>query len=583
MSQRPEAVFNAADLDQLRAAGIEPSEALRQIEVLRRPPRFTRVERPCSPGDGIRPIPSEELEDLEAAFDAAAREGRCSRFVPASGAATRMFRSLLHYVNAGPASRKRIALEAREERAEALEAGRFLECLERFAFHGELEVHLRRRGLDPAGLAARDDAGPILDALLGDDGLGYATCPKALIEFHAYPEGARTAFEEHLVEAALLVRDAERRCRVHFTAGEQERGRFAEALERDRPRYEALLGARLEVSLSCQRPSTDTLAVDDEGLPFRREDGALLLRPSGHGALLDNLNELGGDLVLVKNIDNVAPDRLKEPTFRWSRIIGGLALRLRDRTTELLEQLRGPESGRAAAVSEALAFAREVFHMEPGDVAGGLSPRAVSQAASTARAYEVRQDPTTGRGGVAQAHEVSGESKPSMHCAGSSASAGERLAPRSAALEEVIALLDRPIRICGMVVNMGEPGGGPFWVRDTGGGISLQIVETAQIDPASPEQQAILARATHTNPVFMACSVRDGEGRPYDLRRWVDPDAVIVTRKSHAGRGLKALERPGLWNGAMAGWNTVFVEVPLEVFNPVKTVNDLLRENHQPA
>jgi len=448
-----------------------------------------------------------------------------------------MFRSLLHYLAKGPVSRKRIASEAGEGMPEALEARRFLDNLDRFAFYHDLAELLRMRGTDPSQLLGQDDAAPFVESLLSAQGLGCAGRPKALLEFHDYPEGARTAFEEHLIEGARLVGDGGGRCRIHFTIAEAERARFQRALEAVRARCEALLVARLDVTFSTQKPSTDTLAVGDDGGPFRTEDGALLLRPSGHGALIENLYELSGDIVLIKNIDNVGPDRLKEPTIVWSRLLGGLAARLRERTTELLERLRGAEPGRPAALAEALAFVKEAFHREPdlGSVAGG--PADVSS--------------------------------------------GEARAP--SIVEEAIRLLDRPIRICGMVVNTGEPGGGPFWVREPGGGRSLQVVETAQIDPDSREQQALLAAATHTNPVFIAGSVRDGGGRPYDLRRWVDPAAVIITRKSHGGRGLKALERPGLWNGAMAGWNTVFVEVPLEVFNPVKTIIDLLRETHQPA
>ncbi len=516
MSPSPESLLTAADLKQLRAAGIDQGEASRQIALLRSAQPFTRIERACSVGDGIRRLNGHEHADLEDAFRGAAREGRCSRFVPASGAATRMFRSLLAYLAKGAASRKAIAMEAGEGLAEALEARRFLDNIDRFAFHRDLVDLLSVEGADPARLLAMDDAAPLLDALLSAHGLGSAGSPKALLEFHDYPEGARTAFEEHLIEGSRLVRDGEGRSRIHFTVAESERERFDRALQVARARCEALAGGSLDVEFSTQKASTDTLAVDDEGQPFRAENGSLLLRPSGHGALIENLHEVGGDLVLIKNIDNVVPDRLKEPTYLWSRLLGGLAVRLRERTTYLIEKLRDVESDRTAAVAEALAFTKAAFHREPTSV------------------------------------------------------------------EAAIQLLDRPIRVCGMVINTGEPGGGPFWVRESGGGMSLQIVETAQIDPGSPEQKALLSAATHTNPVFIACSVRNGHGRPYDLRRWVDPSAVIITRKSHGGRGLKALERPGLWNGAMAGWNTVFVEVPLEVFNPVKTVIDLLRETHQP-
>lgn len=520
--QIPDDPFTAGDLEQLRSAGISPEEAHRQVEFLRRPTPYAHLERLCSSGDGIAVLSDPaERESLTGLFREAASRGRCTRFVPASGAATRMFRALLHYLPAGDLTRERINADARSGKKEATEVATFLDGLERFAFAGDLRGVLADRGEDLDQLLRAGRLHPILDGLLSQDGLGYAGRPKALLKFHADGHGGRTPLEEHLAEAAALVRDGSGRCPVHFTVSPAEERLFRDLLATAGTRLEGEMGVSFQVGFSHQKPSTDTLAVDPEGNPFRKEDGSLLLRPSGHGALLENLDDLRGDIVLIKNIDNVAPDRLKAPTLVWSRILGGLALRLRERTSRLLERLRAKAGEEAVAEAMDLAATAFSWSLPPGR-------------------------------------------------------------PRPGA-EEAAEILDRPIRVCGMVVNTGEPGGGPFWVRDAHGIVRPQIVEKTQVDRRDPRQSDILDSSTHSNPVFIACSVRSGTGEPYELPRFLDPGAVIVTEKSHEGRPLKALERPGLWNGAMAGWNTVFVEVPLEVFNPVKTVNDLLRPAHQPG
>ena len=315
-------------------------------------------------------------------------------------------------------------------------------------------------------------------------------------------------------EAVALTRDAAGHCRAHFTVSPEHRSRFEEHLAALARELNARHGAIPDVEFSEQHPSTDTLAADPAGGAFRDAGGQLVFRPAGHGALLQNLEETRGDLVFVKNIDNVAVNRLRPETTRWSRALVGLAAELRSRAETLRDRLAEPAD--IGAEADALAFVREAL--------------------------------------------------------------GEADAPATRA--ELCARLDRPLRVCGMVPNTGEPGGGPFWVRGRDGRVSRQVVEAAQVDSRSAGQAGIVARATHFNPVFFACSLRGG-GRAYPLANYVDADAAIVTRKGAAGRPLLALESPGLWNGAMAEWNTVFVEVPLAIFNPVKTVLDLLRPEHQ--
>lgn len=513
--------FTAADLAQLAAAGIAPGEAARQLALLRRGQAWITIDRPATRDDGIETLDAASVTRALAAHAAASAAGRVRAFVPASGAASRMFKELLAVRVAGrPDSPVDLAfaLAAGDADAKALKA--FLDGLGHFAFHGALAKVVGREGLDLPTLAAHGPYRPILDALLGPNGLDAAERPKGVLAFHREGDDVRTAFEEHLVECASVVRDENGGCRLHLTVSPAHRELFDAVLHRARPELEARLGVRYHAGFSVQDPSTDTLAVDGQGRPWRGENGALLLRPAGHGALIHNFDALEADLVFVKNIDNVAHDAWKEPGVRWAQVLLGILAETQERAHALLLRL---ESG-ADAADEALAFARETLWRAPLDV------------------------------------------------------------PRDAESRRALAIdwLRRPLRVCGMVPNTGEPGGGPFWVRGRDGGSTLQIVESAQVDPADPMARAAFANGTHFNPVFLACAVRDPHGRPYPLESFVDPGAIILTRKSAGGRELVALERPGLWNGAMARWNTRFVEVPLEVFNPVKTVLDLLRPAHQP-
>ena len=416
----------------------------------------------------------------------AAAAGRVTWTVPASGAATRMFRDLLAWRDGDD-----------EQPSAAVR---------------ELAENLAKLPL-AAGLSA--DAGDLralVDALVSDRGRGFASQAKGLLPFHSHPDGARTAFAEHLDEAARLIADEDGRVRVHVTVSPAHRKRFELHLEETRPAAEKAHGVRIEVSFSEQDPATDTLALDPEtGAPFRTGDGELVLRPAGHGALIGNLNALDADLVFLKNIDNVIPD--KRPVAAWTPAVIGAVVELEARVHACLRAL---DAGGQEAVADARALLEELGYPAAGD------------------------------------------------------------------RDALRAQLDRPLRACGMVPDTGETGGGPFWVRGRDGAVTRQVVETAQVDLDAPAQVALVRASTHFNPVFLALALRDYRGRKHDLTRFVDQDAVIVATKSHAGRTLKALERPGLWNGAMAEWLTVFVEVPAAVFVPVKTVSDLLRPEHQP-
>ncbi|HKH46010.1 MAG TPA: DUF4301 family protein [Thermoanaerobaculia bacterium] len=500
-----EDLFTAADLRQMAELGIEPGEALRQIELFRNPPPFTRVLRPCTPGDGIRMIFESDHDRLLGYHEEAALEGRIGKLVPASGAASRMFKALLEDLNSGSGE-------------PSAEVRTFLDNLPRFAFAEDLAALTREH---------KSDRRAVLAALLTGQGLGYAELPKALLKFHRYPDGARTSLEEHLVEAAAYTQDALGVCRLHFTVTPGHEPELRRLLETVRASYEERLGVRFDVSFSYQERSTDTLAVDLDNRPFRLEDGTLLFRPGGHGALIHNLQALatqGWDIVLLKNIDNVVPDDRKATGLLWKKLLAGALLALQKKIFGYLKQLEDGPSVTPELLEEVEKFMTDAL-VRP-------VPAEMSLRAEELRLYFLR-------------------------------------------------ILDRPLRVCGVVRNQGEPGGGPFWVEAPGGEVSLQIVETSQIDPKDPDQQRILRTSTHFNPVDLACALRDRHGRPYNLEKYIDPTTVFISRKSHEGRPLKALERPGLWNGAMAEWNTVFVEVPDATFAPVKTVLDLLRPEHQ--
>lgn len=518
--------FSRKDRDQMKALGIMEQVVNSQLEAFGGPPPFLHLRRPCTIGDGIHTIPEKDLPALIENHKAAAEQGRFLKFVPASGAATRMFESPLWLHTHEP----RMGRNEIERRAEAGE-GRFVELLtflnniDRFAFFDALRDVMAEVGPDIRELLKGERFDEILEYLLTPRGLNCANLPKGLLKFHQYPDESRTAFEEHLVEAAEYVRDGNGICRLHFTVSPEHRDGFERLWGKVGPLYEAKYDGRFQVGFSTQSESTNTIAVDVENRPFRLPDGSIHFRPAGHGALIENLNNLQGDIIFIKNIDNVVPDRLKLTTFTWKKVLAGYLLKAQQRIFSFMERLvEGIDE--EPSLRDALDFVKaDLFHPIPEGLA-------------LASVREKR--------------------------------------------EFLLSALNRPLRVCGQVTTRGEPGGGPFWVEGKDGTLSMQIVERAQVDPDSFEQQDIWRSATHFNPVDVVCGVRDYRGNPFDLRKYVDPGAIIITKKSQEGRELKALELPGLWNGAMAHWITILVEVPLITFNPVKTINDLLRDEHQP-
>ncbi len=510
-------MLNEKDIQQIAEKGISRELFLEQINRFKDGFPQLQLDKPATVNDGIMVPGDAETDQKVSLFDRNSGDYMIQKFVPASGAATRMFKDVFAW---------RDLLMAGVGSAELLldnkEAARFFENIRDHAFWDDLKVIMDKDDLDADHFLESENYLPILDYLLFDAGLEYASLPKALIAFHRYNGQIRTAMEEQLVEGAFYSADQKGVVRIHFTLSPEHTGKFEQLLKRVREKYENRYSVKYEVHWSVQKASTDTIAVGTDNLPFRERDGSLFFRPGGHGALIRNLQDLKADIVFIKNIDNVVPDHLKMETIRWKKGLGGILIELMKETHRWLNLMdEGPLS--TEDYESASKFASDRLNMD---------------------ASRFPEEPSEGQSALYNA-------------------------------------FDRPIRVCGMVKNEGEPGGGPFWVKDANGGKSLQIVEMSQINLDDPKQKELLAQATHFNPVDLVCCIKNHKGEVYDLQRFVDPETGFISHKSKDGKDLKALELPGLWNGAMAKWNTVFVEVPLITFNPVKTINDLLRPEHQ--
>lgn len=516
-------IFTEADRKQLAQLGIPLWEVERQLALFEKKNITCELHRPCTLGDGIIGVDPNMERVCEDAYKKGLKKGRFIKFVPASGAATRMFQDLFAVLGRNPVPNlSEIDSEAQSGDESARRVRTFFAQAHRLPFYEMWCRAMADAGSDLNEQLREGKIEKALRVLLTPEGLDLGGLPKALIPFHSYPDGPRTALEEHLAEAAGYVRMPNGLCPVHFTVSPEHEERFLKHIVAVRSRHETLWACSFQITLSQQSPATNTIAVDEDNRPFRDGSGRLVFRPAGHGALLPNLNRLKGDLIFIKNIDNVVPDALKRETVRWKKILGGFTILIQERIHRHIKALRQRLS--SETVEQARRFIQTTFW------------------------------------------------------GGTCAIGGALVAQRDLLLH----VLNRPIRVCGMVRNVGEPGGGPFWAWDREGRLTCQIVEKAQVDMNDPRQRAVWERATHFNPVDLVCAVRDAEGNPFDLMRYRDPDAVIITKKSLNGRPLKALELPGLWNGSMAMWNTIFVEVPPSTFNPVKTVLDLLRPEHRP-
>lgn len=477
-------MFTNNDIKQIEARGLSVADVERQIENFRNGFPSLPVVRAAAGGDGVKQLSDEEVKAAESHYDNLAKSLRTIKFVPASGAATRMFKELFEYVND-------------DKRTAGID--KLIVNLEKFAFFPELAKYLKPQ---------IEDKDVVRNIII--DGLRYGVKPKGLVTFHAYKDGARKPVEEHLVEAAMYASNGES-ANIHFTVSPEHQAGFEALLQERQHHYEDKFGIRYNVTFSIQSPATDTIAVNPDNTPFRNDDGTLLFRPAGHGALITNLDKLDADIIFVKNIDNVTTDERKADTITFKKVLAGELLRLQSRAFNFLRALERGED----VAAEAAAFLRNELCCK---------------------------------------------------------------LPEGSSRELIVATLDRPIRVCGMVKNEGEPGGGPFWVRDDEGREQLQIAESSQI---AKEDMHLMKEATHFNPVDLVCGVKRYDGTKYDLTKYTDPKTGFISSKSAGGRELRAQELPGLWNGAMANWNTLFIEVPITTFSPVKVVQDLLRPEHQ--
>ncbi|TDI67889.1 MAG: DUF4301 family protein [Bacteroidetes bacterium] len=496
-----------SDLIQLQEKGITEDQVREQISYFQQGFPYLELKRAACVDDGIIRLSEEEVGVYIDFYETNLDEKVVVKFVPASGAASRMFKEFFalmqDHTSAGSYP---LAVEA-------------LNRIEDFAFFEQLQSVMAKDDLDLNQVINDQGYQVVLQYILTDKGLNYGFLPKGLLTFHKYQFGERVPVEEHLVEAAQYGRSGDAVARLHFTVSLQHRPNFNALESQQKPVYEKIFDLFFEISYSEQKPSTDTIAVDLENQPFRDSDGSLLFRPGGHGALLENLNEIEGDIIFIKNVDNVVPDHLKDQTHRYKKALAGLLLQVRKEIFRLLKKL---DADGDTTIEEASKYLGKQLYVQ------ALPDKEIT------RSY--------------------------LH-----------------------SKLNRPLRVCGMVKNQGEPGGGPFWAKSSDGTISLQIVETSQVDPNDDDQQGIVQSATHFNPVDLVCSTRDYLGNKFSLLDFRDPNTGFISQKSKDGRDLKALELPGLWNGSMANWNTIFVEVPAITFNPVKTVNDLLRKEHQPV
>jgi hypothetical protein len=497
-------LFSAEDVRQIQSSGLGIDDVERQLALFRRGSNYLRLNRPCTVKDGLLSITPAQRKKLIGLYERESGKYKSIKFVPASGAASRMFADWFGAGEKGSFDSPELDRK-------------FFRDLRKLPFFALIDRD--KKGKD---YLQKKKIKEVIKFVLGKPGLNFGYLPKALIPFHLYPGGKmRTALEEHLIEAAKYVRSAGNVCHLHFTVTGEYKRDVGGFLKKILERYEKLCQTKFKITFSTQKSSTNTVAADEAGNPVRDNEGKIIFRPGGHGSLLTNLNNLPADFIFVKNIDNIAPEPLLGKNIVYKKMLGGLAIQLQQENHALLRQL---ESGNAADIEVIVKYCSETLNI--------VFPLDFTKQTKTKK------------------------------------------------IRTIIALLNRPLRICAMVRNEGEPGGGPFWVEEKDGTQTLQIVESAHVDKKNKEQSRIWSQAKYFNPVDMVCCIKDYRGKKFVLDNYVDKNAYLISSKNEKGINLRALEVPGLWNGSMAYWNTIFVELPIIVFNPVKTVDDLLRPQH---
>jgi hypothetical protein len=513
--------FTEKDIQQIEKKGLTLEKVMSQIELFKAGLPYIELKAAATVGDGISIIEDDEKNRYIDLFESRRNSISILKFIPASGAATRMFKFLFHFLHNYDLTKE--SINAYINRNKARDLSLFLVGLEKLPFFEEVIHYLHEIFPNFNEMTYNKQRQEFIKTMLDEDRLNYSFSPKGLLPFHKYSEHVCTAFEEHLFEAALHA-SSNNKANLHFTISEKYNHKFDEEFKYIEEDVEEKTNTFFNIAFSYQKESTDTIAVTLDNEPVRTDDGSLLFRPSGHGALLENLNDFHADLIFIKNIDNVVVTKFREEVALYKKMLAGILLEVQE---------------------QAFGYQRKLFEGQP-------TPEEIKEASEFL------------------AHVLNVEFSDDFE--------NRPLKEREAYIVEK---LHRPIRVCGMVKNEGEPGGGPFWVIDKGGRCSLQIVESAQVDKKNKHQKGIFEKSTHFNPVDLVCGIKDYKGEVYDLHKFVDPKTAFITMKTKTGKDIKALELPGLWNGSMANWNTIFVEVPLKTFNPVKTVNDLLKPQHQ--
>ena len=512
--------YSPSDVVHIKSLGLSLEQVNNQLEHYKSPPTYVNLKASATIGNGIVKLSESELNDLICFYEAQKTSLRIVKFTPASGAASRMFKMLHQFLFDYDPQKE--SINSYINKNKITELFLFFVTIEKLPFHDEAVAKMRMMVRDYDLLTLDQKRLLFVKTVLQKSYLNYSNIPKGLLPFHKYKNHISTAFEEHLFEAAKYA-SVNGEAILHFTITKTHLEQFESKLAAIQKSVEAKTNTKFEITFSNQESNTNVLAVDLKNQPFRLKD-KLLFRPSGHGALIKNLNQIDADIIFVKNIDNVVVDKYLDEIARYKKALAGMLLKIQNQVFSYAETLES----------------KSVTNNQINEIASFLTNSLNIVITSQFEKY-------------ANKHKI----------------------------EYLKSKINRPIRVCGMVKNENEPGGGPFWIKHDNGETSLQIVEASQVDESLNNQKAILTNATHFNPVDIVCGVKNYKGEAYDLEQFVDFNTYFVTTKTKYGRKLKTLERPGLWNGSMADWNTVFVEVPIITFNPVKTVNDLLKFTHQ--
>ena len=512
--------FSKEDIIQIKNKELTVKQVENQLDVFKKGVSNINLKKEATLESGILKLESNEIEENSSYYDVKRDELNIVKFVPASGAATRMFEFLFQFLEKYNPEIESINSYINKNKANDISL--FLVGLEKFSFFKEVMNEVKANHSNFNDLSVNNKHFLFIETMLDKDKFNMSFMPKGLFPFHTYKNHIATAFEEHLFEAALYA-SSKGSANLHFTVSEQHNHKFDEKFKQIEERIEHKTNTEFNIEFSCQKESTDTIAVTKDFKPFRNDDGRLVFRPSGHGALIENLNEIDADLIFIKNIDNVVVFKYEEEVAKYKKALAGLLLKTQEQAFKYAKILEN-----------------EIDEIKVFEIATFLSNKMNVRINKEFEKYSLKYQ-----------------------------------------IEYLRENLNKPIRVCGMVKNEGEPGGGPFWVKSESGKVSLQIVEAAQVDLENKNQKEIIKSATHFNPVDLVCGIKNYKGQKFDLNKFINHKAAFISPKTKSGKELIALERPGLWNGAMAKWNTIFVEVPLITFSPVKTVNDLLKTTHQ--